>query len=56
MVLGKIDDRIREKNKNELVKGTLYQFMCDDQVSVILENNDIWVGNKRDITLAKDQE
>lgn len=56
VVLGKIDQRIRESTASGLVIGTLDQFLCDDQVSVILENNDIWVGSKREIVLAQDQQ
>lgn len=56
VVLGKIDQRIRESTAFGLVIGTLDQFLCDDQVSVILENNDIWVGSKREIVLAQDQQ
>lgn len=56
MVLGKMDERIREKTKDGLIKGTLYQILYDNQVCVILENNDLWVGSVRDIVLADEQD
>ncbi len=56
MVLGKIDERIREKTTDGLIKGTLCQMLYDNQVCVILENNDLWIGSIRDIVLADEQD
>ena len=56
MVVGALDKRIREKQVTGLVKGTLFQFLCDDQVCVILEDMDLFVGLKRDIRELKEQE
>lgn len=55
MVLGKMDTRVREKDRAQIVAGTIDQFLIDQQVSVLLENGDIWVGSLRDIALLKDQ-
>lgn len=55
MVVGKIDTKVREKNREEIVAGTVEQFLVDQQVSVLLENGDVWVGSLRDIVLLKDQ-
>lgn len=55
MVVGKIDTKVREKNREEIVGGTIEQFLIDQQVSVLLENGDVWVGSLRDIVLLKDQ-
>jgi hypothetical protein len=55
MVVGKIDTKVREKNRAEIVAGTVEQFLVDQQVSVLLENGDVWVGSLRDIVLLKDQ-
>ncbi len=56
VVLGKMDERIREKTKDGLIKGTLFQILYDNQVCVILENNDLWVGSIRDVILANEQD
>ena len=56
IVVGVLDKRIREKQANGLVKGTLFQFLCDEQVCVILEDMDLFVGLKRDIRELKEQE
>jgi hypothetical protein len=56
IIVGKLDSRIREKNQSELVYGTLEAYLVDGQVSVILENNDIWVGNQRDIIASEEQQ
>lgn len=57
IVLGGFDNRVRDHDsKGEFVKGTLYCYFTDEQACVILENNDLWVGSKRDICLASEQE
>ncbi len=56
VVLGKMDERIREKTTDGLIKGTLCQMLYDNQVCVILENNDLWIGSIRDIVLADEQD
>ena len=55
MVVGKIDTRVRDKNTDEIVAGTLEQFLNDNQVSVFLATGDIWVGHIREIVLLEDQ-
>ncbi len=50
-VLGKLDNRIRDKTSGELIIGTLVCILCDDQVMVILENNDLFIGLKREVRL-----
>lgn len=54
IVRGKLDNRVRDKGK-EAVVGTLEAFLADGQVSVILENNDLWVGEKREVTEYKEE-
>lgn len=54
IVLGDLDKRIRDKRKEGLVLGTLEQFIGNDQVSVILEDMDIWVGLRREIAPYKE--
>lgn len=56
IILGKLDTKVREKNREEFIYGTVDQFLVDGQVSVILENNDIWVGPRRDVVLKGDQQ
>lgn len=55
VVLGKIDQRIRDKKVDGLVIGTMEQVLCDSQVSVLLENGDIWVGLLREVKKAEEQ-
>jgi hypothetical protein len=55
MVVGKIDTRVRDKNLNEVIAGTIEQFLSENQVSVFLATGDIWVGHIRDIVLLEDQ-
>lgn len=50
MVVGKLDKRIRDKQVDGPVYGTVDQILADGQVSVILEDNDIWVGLLREVT------
>lgn len=50
MVVGKLDKRIRDKQVDGPVYGTVDQILTDGQVSVILEDNDIWVGLLREVT------
>lgn len=48
MVLGKLDNKAREKKADGPVRGTVDQILSDGQVCVILEDNDIWVGLLRE--------
>lgn len=50
MVVGKLDKRIRDKQVDGPVYGTVDQILSDGQVSVILEDNDIWVGLLREVS------
>lgn len=49
IVMGKLDSRVREKSKDDVVIGTLESFLDDERVLVILPNDDLWVGLKREI-------
>lgn len=56
IVVGKMDTRVRGQDRGEIVVGTVEQILIEQQVSVILENGDLWVGNIRDVVLKSDQE
>lgn len=58
IVVGKLDERIRDRNYENLICGT---FWCNVRlenadVAVLLENGDIYVGFRRDIILKSEQE
>lgn len=58
IVIGKLDNKIREKNYDKLICGT---FWChvrleNGDVAVLLENGDIYVGLRRDVILKSEQE
>jgi hypothetical protein len=55
MIVGRIDNRIRERTQNGIVAGTIEQFLVDQQVSVILPDNEIWVGMMHEIVLLDEQ-
>lgn len=55
MIVGRIDNRIRERTQNGVVAGTIEQFLVDQQVSVILPDNEIWVGMLHEIVLLEEQ-
>lgn len=55
VVLGKLDNRIIERKRDQLVLGTLYSFLMDDDVCVIIGDNELWIGPKRDIAHAREQ-
>jgi len=55
MIVGRIDNRIRERTQNGVVAGTIEQFLIDQQVSVILPDNEIWVGMLHEIVLLEEQ-
>jgi len=55
MIVGRIDNRIRERTQNGVVAGTIEQFLVDQQVSVILPDNEIWVGMMHEIVLLDEQ-
>lgn len=55
MIVGRIDNRIRERTQNGIVAGTIEQFLIDQQVSVILPDNEIWVGMMHEIVLLDEQ-
>lgn len=50
LVMGNLDKRIREKQTDGPVYGTVDQILADGQVSVILEDNDIWIGLVREVS------
>lgn len=49
LVMGTLDSRIREKLNTGPVYGTVDQLLVDNQVCVILENNDLWTGQIREV-------
>jgi hypothetical protein len=55
MIVGRIDNRIRERTQNGIVAGTIEQFLVDQQVSVILPDNEIWIGMMHEIVLLDEQ-
>lgn len=55
IVFGKLDNRIIERKTDELVFGTLYYFLTEDRACVILNDNELWIGPKREIAPAKSQ-
>lgn len=50
LVLGKLDDRVRENSKNGIVEGTVVS-VTKDKVVVLLTNSDLWHGLKREVVL-----
>jgi hypothetical protein len=54
-VLGKLDNRIIERKLNGMVFGTLFYFLTEEQVCVIISDNELWIGPRREIASAKDQ-
>jgi hypothetical protein len=49
MVLGKQDKRIRDKNTDGPVYGTVDQILSDGQVCVLMGDGEIWVGLLREV-------
>lgn len=56
VVTGKLDSRVRDQEQDDLVIGTLDQILVDGQVSVLLENGNIWVGPVREIAPLEEQQ
>lgn len=56
IVVGKIDTRVRDAISSELIIGTVEQILIEHQISVILENGDLWVGPIREVVLKSEQE
>ncbi len=54
-VLGKLDNRIIERKKDQLTFGTLFTFLTDDMVCVIIYDNELWIGPRRQIAPAREQ-
>ena len=48
LVVGNLDDRIRNKDLNEPRSGTVVGFTSEN-VIVLLSNGDLWVGPKREV-------
>lgn len=55
-VFGKLDNRIVERKDSGVVFGTLYYFLTEDRVCVILSDNELWIGPKREISPANEQQ
>ena len=58
VVIGKSNSKVRDQDKTKLLKGTyLGDLRVEDaECAVLLENGDIWVGLKREVRAAKEQE
>lgn len=48
-VFGELDNRVREKAKDKLIVGTLYYFLTENRVCVIIEHNgyEFWIGDRK---------
>ena len=55
-VFGKLDNRIIERKQNQIIFGTLYYFLTEDRVCVILNDNELWIGPKREISPSNEQQ
>lgn len=51
IVLGKLDQKVRDKKQDGLIKGTVFCLLRleDSDVAVLLEDGTIWCGKFRDI-------
>jgi hypothetical protein len=56
VVFGTLDKRVRERNSNQLILGTLYYFLTENRVCVIIDDNELWIGERREIALATEQQ
>lgn len=56
VVFGQLDKRVRERNLDKLVVGTLYSFLTENRVCVIIDDNELWIGERREIALATEQQ
>ena len=56
VVFGQLDKRVRERNSDKLVIGTLYYFLTENRVCVIIDDNELWIGERREIALAAEQQ
>ena len=56
VVFGQLDKRVRERNSDKLVMGTLYYFLTENRVCVIIDDNELWIGERREIALAAEQQ
>lgn len=55
IVLGKLDQRIREKNPDGLVIGTFLGFLSDKRVVVLLDNGEFFIGAEYEVIPNKEQ-
>jgi hypothetical protein len=58
IIIGKLDDKIRQRNYDNLICGTYWGTVRleNADVAVLLENGDIYVGLRRDVILKSEQE
>ena len=56
VVFGKLDKRIRNKDTDSLTIGTLFYFLTENRVCVIIDDNELWVGERREIAFAAEQQ
>lgn len=55
VVLGKLDNRVREKDENELAIGTIFH-VYGDNCSVLFPNGEIWEGGLKLVVKKEEQE
>lgn len=56
IILGKMNTRIKEYDKDKLIVGTIWTYISEDNVLVLLPDGIIHMGHKRDIVLHSTQE
>ena len=55
MVVGNLDNRVRNNTETAIRVGTVVSITKDD-VQVLLPNGDLWKGPKREVVLQSEQE
>lgn len=53
VVVGKMDNRIKDIDRRELVIGTFVGYISEERVMVLLPNGDMFLGFKYDIVPAE---
>lgn len=54
-VLGKLDSRVREQNKGDLVVGTFIGKISDKRVVVLLSDGNLFIGPEYEIAPVEEQ-
>ena len=55
LITGGFDNRVRQHDETKLIIGTVDQLLLENQVSVLLESGDIWVGHSKFLSPADHQ-